>query len=457
MELGIDLKQKQVLSQQMLQSMEILQMSAQELETYITELSMENPTIELPDSFQEKTDSGQEDIQRRMDWLESTDQQNRVYYQQERSAQDMQTDWHDSRDLQESLSDYLFAQLMLADYTQTQREILEFMILSLDSRGYFTENIADVAAHFSVEEDVILNLLADIQKLDPAGVGARDLKECLLLQLARRKNMSPLPEQIIRCHLEDVAKNHLHIIARKLGVSPEEVFDACREIQSLNPKPGNSFSNREQLRYITPDAFVVKLEDHFEILINESRNEGFTISDYYQNMLKQTTDRETQDYLREKLSQAQWVNNCIAQRGSTLSRVVHALVEKQREFFLYGAGHKCPMRLTDLADMLDLHESTVSRALRGKYLQCTWGVFPLNYFLTSVSTVTVDYAEEKAPEQMKQMIRELIEAEDKRKPLSDQAISDRLRERQISLSRRTVNKYRTEMGIPDKSGRKIYG
>lgn len=456
MELKMDISQKQILSQHMVQSMEILQMSAQELEGYIENLALENPVIELPDTYNIHPDSKQEDLQRKMDWLESTDLQNKVYYQQERSAENMQENWHDSRESEENLSDYLLAQILLADYDKTQRSIIKFMILSLDSRGYFTDELSSVAEYFSVSEDYILKLLTDIQSLDPAGVGARDLKECLLLQLYRQRDYSAVTEALIQSHLEDIAKNHLQDIAKKLHVSIDEILDACEEIRTLNPKPGNSFSNREHLRYISPDAIVIKLEDQFEILINEYQYPHFNINTYYQELLKNAPDKETKKYLIEKVSQAEWVANCISQRTSTLSRVMNTLVEKQRDFFLYGIGHKRPMKLTDLASALELHESTISRAMRGKYLQCSWGVFPLNYFLTSVATKSANSDEEKTPEQIKIMIQRIVEEEDKKKPLSDQAISQKLEEYDIKISRRTVNKYRTEMGLPDKSGRKSF-
>ena len=421
MELKMELSQKQVLSQHMVQSMEILQMSAQELEGYIEKLALENPVIELADSSQSKADMQQEDLQRKLDWLESTDLQNRVYYQQERDAENMEANWHDSRQSEENLEEYLHAQILLADYTELERVIMEYLICSLDSRGYFSGELAQVADHFNVSEEKVEELLQDIQELDPAGVGARNLQECLLLQIQRKKNYSDVTVEIIEHYMEEVAKNHLPNIAKKLQVSLEEVQQACEEIRSLNPKPGSSFSDREQLRYISPDA-------------------------------------EAKKYLQEKVQQAQWVSNCISQRSSTLSRVMHLLVEKQHEFFLEGPGHKRPMRLVDLAEELDLHESTISRAMRGKYLQCSWGVFPLNYFLTSVAVKSsnTDGMEDKTPEQMKTMIREIVDSENKKKPYSDQAISDLLIAKGIKLSRRTVNKYRTEMGIPDKSGRKEF-
>ena len=454
MDLKMEISQKQVLSQRMVQSMEILQMSTQELEEYIENLALENPVIEFPDSYSQQTDNKQIELQRKIEWLESTDQQNRVYYQQEHSAQDMQQNWNDSQNAGEELSDYLFSQLLLADYGEQEKKIAEFLIFSLDSRGYFTDEAESVAERFGVSAEVVEKLLSDIKALDPAGVGAEDLKECLLLQLERKKEDCTLAKAIVHDYMGDVAKNHVSQIAKKLSVSVDEVTDACDLIRTLNPKPGNSFSSREQLRYISPDVVIVKLTDQFEILINEYQYPQFTISDYYQKMLQETTDEEARKYLQDKIQQAQWVSNCIGQRSSTLSRIMHTLVEKQYDFFCNGIGHKHPLKLADLAEELEIHESTVSRAMRGKYLQCSWGVFPLNYFLTSVATRNAENGEEKTPEEIKALMQEIVDSEDKMKPYSDQAISDRLREHNVEISRRTVNKYRTEMGIPDKSGRK---
>ena len=302
MELKMELSQKQVLSQHMVQSMEILQMSAQELEGYIEKLALENPVIELADSSQSKADMQQEDLQRKLDWLESTDLQNRVYYQQERDAENMEANWHDSRQSEENLEEYLHAQILLADYNELERVIMEYLICSLDSRGYFSGELAQVADHFNVSEEKVEELLQDIQELDPAGVGARNLQECLLLQIQRKKNYSDVTVEIIEHYMEEVAKNHLPNIAKKLQVSLEEVQQACEEIRSLNPKPGSSFSDREQLRYISPDAVVVKLENQFEILINEYQYPGFSISNYYQEMMQSTTDAEAKKYLRKKYS-----------------------------------------------------------------------------------------------------------------------------------------------------------
>ena len=174
-------------------------------------------------------------------------------------------------------------------------------------------------------------------------------------------------------------------------------------------------------------------------------------------MAKTVEDAETKKYLKEKIAQAQNIAGSIEQRNSTLSKVLNVLVEKQQDFFLKGPGNKRPMRLIDIAEATDLHESTISRTLRSKYLQCHWGVFPLNYFLTSVAATNKQSGEEQTPEYIKSKMQEVIDNEDKKKPLSDEAISKCLKEMEIPISRRTVNKYRQEMGIPDKSGRKEWG
>lgn len=458
MELKIDISQKQILSQHMIQSMEILQMSTAELENYIENLSLENPVVDLEQTYDnaDKTPS-QLDLQRKLDWLESTDRQNHVYYQQDRDNDSLQDSWNISDSAGEQLSEYLMAQLITAPYSEKEREIIDYLILSLDSRGYLTEDVASVARRFQTDISFVEHLLTDIQALDPAGVGARDLRECLLLQIHRLHSFSEITEELIRNHLEDIGKNHLASIARQLHVSVEEIQSACKQIRTLNPKPGNAFSDREQLRYITPDIFVVKLEKSFEILVNEYQYPRFSINDYYQHMLKENSDPQVHKYLSRKIRQAKWVQSCISQRSSTLSRVTHVIVEKQQDFFLHGPLHNHPMKLSDIARELDLHESTISRAMRGKYLQCSWGVFPLNYFLTpSVSKKNSRTGSGITPVQIKEVMKQIIREEDRQKPYSDRIISEELEKRDIHLSRRTVAKYREELGIPDKSGRKSW-
>ena len=448
------LSQKQILLQHLIQSMEILQMSAIELEEYLENLSMENPVVELDSSRGEAESMKELMLSRKLEWLESTDYQNKVYYKEDKQSDDSY--WQDISDSGEVLSDYLMAQLVTPDYSEQEHQIMEYLIYSLDAKGYYTDDPAAAAEACGVSEEEILRLLSEVQQLDPAGVGARDLAECLLLQLIRKPTWNEVTETIIRCYLDEVARNHLSIIAKKMKISLSEVQDACEEIHTLNPKPGNAFSDRSWMQYISPDAVVVRVEDGFEILINEYQYPKFHISTYYQELEKTVTDAKTKKYLREKIQQAQNVAGNIQQRSSTLSQVLHVLVDKQQEFFLKGVGNRRPLKLSDIAEATGLHESTISRTLRSKYLQCTWGIYPLNYFLTSVAAKNAESGEEQTPEFIKSQIREIVENEDKKKPLSDEAINKCLSEKQIAISRRTVNKYRQEMGIPDKNGRKAW-
>ncbi len=233
MEQYIELSQKQGLAQHMIQSMEILQMNAPELESYLENLALENPVIELDERGREdlpKQQEKQEELQRKLDWLESTDLQNRVYYQQERSDDNPADNWHDQNWEEESLSDYLLSQILLSDFSPLDRSILKFMILSLDERGYYPDELSVAAETYHVDIPHIERLLQVIQSLNPAGIGARSLEESLLLQIERSGNSSKLAEAIIKNHLNDIAKHHLAQIARKLHASTEETVLACEEI-----------------------------------------------------------------------------------------------------------------------------------------------------------------------------------------------------------------------------------
>lgn len=456
MELGLSLSQKQILSQQLIQSLQVLQMSAQELESYLERLSMENPVVELPEKETHTDQADQLELQRKLDWLSNTDQQNRVYYQGDRDEDDPENNWQDLRASEETLEDYLNAQLLMKKFSASEEAVIKCIINALDHRGYFTDSLQEIAALYGETEETAERLLKEVQDLDPAGVGARDLKECLLLQLKRKPDYSAVTERIISEELDTVAKNHLPELAKRLGIDMNELQTCLKEIRTLDPKPGSSFSNRDLMRYISPDAVVIALEDRFEILINEFQYPPITISKTYEELEKSTEDKAAKKYLREKIAEAKNVAQSIRQRSSTLSLVLHVIVEAQKDFFLYGPGHKHPLRLSEISEAVELSDSTVSRALSSKFLQCRYGIFPLNYFLTTAA-ISSDTGEEKTAEDIKTALREIIDTENKKKPLSDNAIALALEKKGLAISRRTVNKYRTEMGIPDKSGRKNWG
>ena len=438
----------------MIQTMKILQMNSMELENYINEQSMENPMLVLDEP--EKRDIGKEELdrERKLEWLESTDLQNRVYYQYDSASSNPEEQWQDIGKKEENLSEYLKSQIINEYYSSRDRKIIDYLIDSLDSSGYCKEDLAEVARLFGVDEEHVKKILSNIQNLDPAGVGARDLKECLLLQLERIPDHNKNTETIIQDYIIQVGRNHLKVIADGMNISLEEVSRCVKEIKKLNPKPGNSFNDRDHFHYISPDIVVVKLPDYFDILLNEYQYPKFHISSYYKKLSETTEDAETKNYLKDKLNDVEKLQDNITYRSSTIARVAKDLVRRQQDFFLYGPGHKKPMKLKDLAEDLRLNISTISRTLANKYLQCSWGVYPLSYFLTS--SVDNSSKKEQTKDDIIEKMKEIIMKENKKKPYSDQQICELLESEDIHISRRTVAKYRKIANIPDKAGRRAF-
>ncbi len=460
MDLKLQVKQTQTLSQRMIQSAEILQMTSQELNTYINELALENPVIDIvePPTAEEQRESIEQ-----QEWLNSFNEENYYLYQRQNNDDDydFKSSWNINTDDGETLQDYLWSQLITENFTDQETEIIKFMLECLDNKGYLEESIETIASYFRTDTEIVEDLLSDLQALDPSGVCARTLEECLKLQLERRDMLTPVLESIIDNCLEMVAKNQIPAIARKLRLSPTETAGYCQIIKSLNPKPGVSFSSRDQLRYIIPDVTIVKFKDHFDILLNESMYPTIELNSYYRQMNQNPESSELKEYLGNKIRQAEWVKQCVTQRGKTLMQVSRAILEHQEEFFTFGPAHLNPLRLADIAQELDIHESTVSRAVSKKYLQCSWGVYPMNFFFSRSVAVQESSSSESGTQSVtaadiKRVLREIIEEENKKKPYSDRLLGEKLAERGISISRRTVAKYREEEGIADASGRKEY-
>ncbi|MCC8027829.1 MAG: RNA polymerase factor sigma-54 [Clostridium sp.] len=463
MDLKLQMKQTQALSQRMIQSANILQMTSQELNEYITELALENPVIDIAES---DADHHRESIEQQQ-WLNSFNEENYYLYQRQNNDDDydFKNNWNINTDDGETLQDYLWSQIVSEDLSEGETGIIKFMLECLDDRGYLTESPEDIAGYFKVDAASIEPILAQLQSLDPAGVCARSLEECLKLQLERRQMLTPVLESIIDDCLEMVAKNQIPAIARKLRLSQAECAGYCQVIKSLNPKPGVYFSSRDQLRYIIPDVTVIKFKDHFDILLNESMYPNIEVNSYYKQMNQNPESQELKEYLDNKIRQAEWVKQCVAQRGRTLMDVSKSILEHQEKFFALGPAHLNPLKLADIARELNIHESTVSRAVNKKYLQCSWGVYPMNFFFSrSVGTKDPDSGDGNrgaaqgavTAADVKRALREIIDEEDKKKPLSDRLLGEKLAERGITISRRTVAKYREEEGIPDAGGRKEY-
>lgn len=464
--IGLENTQEQhlVLSQKMIQSAEILQMDVQELEIYIQQTALENPLIDLDEQGNEekaeKVVQQDDDFRRKLEWLNQTDEQNRLYYQQEYEEEKERADWNFAVE-ENRLKDYLMSQLIMTIQSDKERECVEFLIDCLDSKGYLREDDFELAKKLNVSLEELEACIKLLQSAEPVGVGARTLEECLLLQLDRMWDITLCSEErkvqmecLINDYLEMLGKKRFVQITALSGISTEHVLECFEIIQKMNPIPGNSFSSREKLRYIRPDVAVVKFKEYFEILLNDANIPKIFINRYYLNMMREDDSLEVQDYIKGKYRHAKWVQHCVEERNHTLQKVVREIIEIQKNFFEIPDGKRVPMSLVDIAERLDIHESTVSRAVRGKFLQCAWGVFPLNYFFVKCVAGT----EEKrfTPEDVKHKMLEIIEEENKKKPFSDQKIAGLLEEAGIGVSRRTVAKYRMEMILPDASGRKEF-
>ena len=456
MELNLSQKQTQTLSPQMMQSMEILQMGSQELLEYIEEAVQENPVLEPEENYDKQDEFSV--LRRKLEWLESTDPQNRYYHQQDTEEEDSPLkNYGTVEDEDENLYYYVLSQLRVLELEPQVMDAGVFLVESLNQNGWLDEPLEDLAADCGCSLAVMEQALAAVQSLEPAGVGARTLSECLKLQLVRRAPVDELAVRIAENYLDALSKSRYGLIARELKVTAEEVRASCDRIRALNPRPGTGFAARENLTYINPDIIVVSFPDHFELLSNDYYFPTLHISGYYTRLMKESDDGQVRDYLTDKMRQAKWMVKAIEQRRSTLMACAECILELQEAFFHKGPGHLVPLSLADVAGRIGVHESTVSRAVKDKYIQCSMGVYPLSYFFSRGLGASASAGEEAAsPDAAKALLKKFIAGEDKKKPLSDQKLCELMAAQGCPLSRRTVAKYRDELHIPSTAGRKQY-
>lgn len=453
MDLSLQMQQRQMLSQRMQQSVEILQMNTLALSEYIREMTEENPLLE----WKEESAPQQEEMRllERLQWLQESDEQNRGYYQMEMDSEREREDLRFGKKEAQSLREYLQFQIHLLPITEREKKILTFLAESTEESGYLETGALEAAMQrYQLSQEEAERLLVQMQALDPPGVGARTLIECLQIQL-RQKGACPQALEIVEQYLPDVAKNRLAFVAKKLHISMEVMMDALEEIKSCVPKPGSGYANDRPLEYVIPDVFVERRGDELSVHINSHTTPRLYINPSYQKILREDSSKETKDYVAQKLRQAEWTVQCVHRRESTLLETAQQIVAAQKEFFLYPNGCLQPLRMVDVAEWMQVHESTVSRAVKDKYLQCEKGVFALADFFSKA--VATDHAEEISVQQIQKRLTELMETEDKRHPLSDRELTEQLTAEGIRISRRTVAKYRENMGIPGASGRKQYG
>jgi RNA polymerase sigma-54 factor len=352
-----------------------------------------------------------------------------------------------------SLTDHLLWQLSLSNFTPEDQRIGEELIGNLDKNGYLTVSVEDVGAATGAAPDRVETTLRRIQEFDPPGVAARDLKECLLIQARTLYGSPPWVAEILEHHLGYLESKNYAALAKALQAPADEVGQAVQIILQLDPKPGRAFSIEEP-QYISPDIFIYKVGDEYVIVLNDDGLPRLRINSFYRQALSQKNaiPEGTRDYIQEKLRSALWLIKSIQQRQRTIYRVTESIFKFQRPFLDYGISHLKPLILRDVAEDVQMHESTISRVTTNKYVYTPQGIYELKYFFNS--SLPGANGESVASEAVKEKIRQLVAQEDSRRPLSDQEITELLQGEKIHIARRTVAKYRELLAILPSSKRK---
>lgn len=438
MELLIKDKLIQSISPCVIQYMQMLQMTTAELAEYLQRLAEENPVLDV---------AGPSEAFKRLDWIDSLSPAPAA--QRHGEAEYDNAIERSGRCVEESLFDHLRQQLLDVKAPGELVNAAIYLAGSCDAFGYVEQESLDELASL-LGGEFAGRCLELLQSLEPAGVGARSLAECITLQLKRMAEDTGLAQRIVRDHLEDLAGAYYLKISRALNSSPEEVYRACEQIRRVSPRPGSMFQKEDVPLYIYPDVIV---DQNCGVELNRSFAPSIHINAYYKSLALSTTDAEVKEYLDGKLRQAEWIVKSIEQRSSTLVSCVKEIVARQRDFFQNG-GSLSPLLRSEIAEAVGLHVSTVSRALAGKYLFCQRGSFPMDYFFSNPIPSASGEEGRTSSRAVKELISEILSAKPGGKPLSDQKIADALLSRGIRISRRTVAKYRAELGIPNTAARR---
>lgn len=479
--MALDLRQQQKLSQQLVitqqlkQAIKLLQLNHLELVETVQQEMLENPTLEeIPGTESSNTSDAEYVLQ------EGVKAQQQDIVDQNNGSQETGMDWEKYLQEQsadafkagstgpsrfddlppiettltepESLVEHLMWQLSMTPCTDDERAAAAAIIHSLDHRGYLTEPLEVVAEQVEVDMDAVEGALEIVQAFDPVGCGARDLAETLALQAAHMWPEDPFVTTIVTQHLHDLETRNYAGIAKAMELEHEDVVEYHKMIRQLEPWPGRAYSEPPN-QYITPDIYVGKIGGEWQIIQNEDGLPRLRVSRYYQKVLQDKgSSKEDRRYIKERLDSADFLIKSIFKRQRTIHRVMACILERQHDFFDLGPEHLKPMVLRDIADEISVHESTVSRVTTNKYVQCPHGIFELKYFFNA--RIQSTSGEDLAGEAVKQKIKKLVTDEDPKKPLSDSALVKALAKDGIVIARRTVAKYREQMGILSSSQRK---
>jgi RNA polymerase sigma-54 factor len=458
--LKLEQSQKLIITPELKLAITLLQYSALELQDHIQEELLNNPVLEIQEARgEDKPDENEplseppevktsDDKFSWEDYFRDYDLESNYYPGNKmREIPDYQPTVEDCAGIAGTMLEDLLGQLRMMPLNDRQYSIAAYLAGNLDHNGYLQGELEELAAVLGADLEELEEALAIIQKLEPSGIGCRNLQECLLLQLKKLDQPPQLALEIIRHYLPAAADCRFRYIASRLSCSEEVVEEAVELIRTLNPKPGSIFGAGEETRYIVPDVIVEKVDNQYVIVGNDSAVPQLTISPFYQKILKsEGTDEQLSSFIRNKIEKAYWLIRSIEQRRMTLFRVSQEIIDIQRPFLDHGIKQLKPLTLKEVAVRVGVHESTVSRATANKYIQTSRGLFPLKFFFSS--GLSGSRGTDFSSHSIKSYIGELVAAEDQFKPLSDQRLAELLQARGINISRRTVAKYREEISIP---------
>lgn len=460
-------RQQLILTQKMQQALHILQLNGVELEQYVQQELETNPFLEQKLKKDEQVLPAIENPKQNDEPFDEPfdlDHHSQTWDIRFREGQDLSHNsdlyarrrfYEDSITQEESLRGHLLSQLSLSTKKEQEYAIGERIIINeIDERGYFIGDEAEIALELNVPEAEVERVLHKIQHFEPTGVGAHDVVECLLLQIQAEYPEDSLLFDLVANHLEDLKNRHIPKIAKEMKITLEEVESLKKRLGSLNPWPGHEFSS-EPPQYIAAEVVVEKVDGEFFVRLADERLSDLNINTEYHEVIKKSgLDKDGKDYVRSKLEAAKWLQRNIAQRQQTILKVAQAIVNYQKEFLEKGIEHIRPLTLQIIADEIGVHESTVARTTRGKYIQTPQGLYELKYFFSS--GVSSDNGDAQASKAVQAYIQKIVDNEDPFKPFSDQKIADLLKKEGTNIARRTVTKYREALNIPSTTKRKQY-
>ena len=448
--LNISQKQKLILTQIMQQSINVLQMSAYELREYIKKEFEENPILEAEFNLIESR--------------ENIDNTQLAKYLNDRYDEGYNYKYNNEGEVsvfnfisdKKSLKDYLYEQLGEVKSDIKIKKIVSYMIESLDNRGYLENTLEEICNDLGVNKEVGKNALKILQSLEPCGIGARNLKECLLIQLKNKGILDETIKEIILKYLEYIADCKYNYIAKELKITPKKVQAYGDIIKTLEPKPARGYYTGEEIKFIIPDAYIVKIRGEYSVIMNKDIIPNITINNLYKQEILNGKNKREVEYVKEKVNDAINLINNVEQRNTTILKLLECIVKKQKEYFENGQEYLKPMTLRELADEMRMHESTVSRAIKDKYILTSRGTVKIkDLFCNGIVSCGIN-GDDVSTNTIKNKIKKLVKLENKSKPLSDQAICDLLNKEDIVISRRTVAKYREELGIKSSAKRKRF-